>query len=127
MNSIYEKYSVSDVIQPNLIPNLTSFKSGSKKVTQQTEYLNSKVLDISFKFLCKKEEIINISCLKESPRFWQVSWQTSRTLCSGRTSQKEKKMIIGTVTITNHKLEELHQETGWRWPISTGGWLLSLS
>ena len=42
-----EKYSVPDVIQPNLIPNLTSFKNDSKKVTQQTEYLNSKVLDIS--------------------------------------------------------------------------------
>ena len=45
-----EKYSIPDVIQPNLIPNLTSFKSGSKKVTQQTEYFDSKVLDISSKF-----------------------------------------------------------------------------
>ena len=45
-----EKYSVPDVIQPNLIPNLTSVKSGSKKVTQQTEYFDSKVLDISSKF-----------------------------------------------------------------------------
>ena len=48
-----EKYSIPDIIQPNLIPNLTSFKSGSKKMTQQTKYLNSKVLDISSIFLCK--------------------------------------------------------------------------
>ena len=46
----YEKYSVPDVIQPNLIPNLTFYKSDSKKVTQQTEYFDSKVLYISSKF-----------------------------------------------------------------------------
>ena len=50
----YEKYSVPDVIQPNLIPNLTSFKNDSKKVTQQTEYLNSKVLDISSNFFVQE-------------------------------------------------------------------------